>query len=110
MDGEGEIVYYQGSKYKGEWKYGNKHGHGALMSPDGSINYIGQWYYGKKHGHGTSVNSFGFKYVGQWRNDKMHGHGILTAPDGFVLYEGTWKFSKPSEGKIHIKEYLDESE
>ena len=61
-----EIIFENGSKYKGEMKYG------------------------KIHGEGTATYSSGNKYVGEWKDGKMHGQGTYTYADGTVK-KGLWE-------------------
>lgn len=55
--------------YEGHFRYGTKHGHGTLISADGS-KYTGQFEYGFYHGQGTLISADGSKYTGQFKNGK----------------------------------------
>lgn len=43
MEGEGEIIYKNKTKFQGEFMNGNRHGIGKLVDPDGSIKLKGKW-------------------------------------------------------------------
>ena len=53
----------------GEWKDGERHGQGTLLSPKGK-KYEGEWKDGKKHGLGTETYPNGSKYVGEFKKGK----------------------------------------
>jgi len=49
--------------YMGEWKWGNKHGKGVQVWPDGFV-YEGEWMQGKAAGHGRLAHQNGEYYIG----------------------------------------------
>ena len=51
-------------------------GLGAMVYPDGS-RYRGQWAYNQRHGRGTYFYKNGDKYSGQWKEGKRHGNGVF---------------------------------
>ena len=55
------------SKYDGEWKDGECHGHGVEVSADGSIAHVGEWKDGKPHGQGFMTYLDG-TYNGKWKS------------------------------------------
>ena len=61
-----------GTKYIGEWKDGEWHGHGTYEY--GGEKYTGEWKHGKKNGQGT-YNYPDYrdarKYVGEWKDGKI---------------------------------------
>jgi len=63
-------------KYSGEYRYGQKHGLGSMVYPDGS-SYRGQWAYNQRHGRGTYFYKNGDKYSGEWKEGKRHGNGVF---------------------------------
>jgi len=63
-------------KYTGDYRYGQKHGLGAMVYPDGS-SYRGQWAYNQRHGRGTYFYKNGDKYSGEWKEGKRHGNGVF---------------------------------
>lgn len=58
-----------GKKYEGEWdELGRKDGEGILIWPDGSL-YEGYWKADKAHGRGRLIHANGDVYTGDWRDD-----------------------------------------
>ena len=60
--------------------------HGAVIYPNGD-KYVGEWKYDKRHGNGTifwktPINDRYNLYVGEWQNDIRAGYGTLTTPSG----------------------------
>ena len=88
-DGYGELIYPNGSSYKGTFDGGSIHGQGIFTWPDGSY-YEGDYKYGYFHGKGTYHYSNGATYVGDWVKGNREGQGTYTSPDGFK-HTGTWK-------------------
>ena len=60
--GKGTFTWADGSKYVGEFKNGEKHGHGTLTYKKGKYK--------------------GDKYVGKWKYDVFHGKGTYTFSEG----------------------------
>ena len=106
------IVYENGDKYIGEFRYGKYHGQGKLTFKDGG-SIEGNWKDGLLHGHGKKIlegfvwegeyedNSIkkgiltwpdGKKYVGQFERGQPHGKGQFKCPNGSPL-EGEWRNS-----------------
>lgn len=63
------VEYPNGAKYDGEWKDGNKHGHGMFTRADGR-KYDGMWKDNKSHGRGQEVQPDGAKYLVEWENGR----------------------------------------
>ena len=76
--------------------------HGAVIYPNGD-KYVGEWKYDKRHGNGTifwktPINDRYNLYVGEWQNDNEEGKGVLygdssTWSGGFIKYyryPGCW--------------------
>ncbi|MDP2439615.1 MAG: hypothetical protein Q8P67_28020, partial [archaeon] len=86
--------YKQGYMFSGEWLSGKPHGHGTMLSLDGT-KYDGEWSNGKKHGHGFMLSRSSQTYEGEWKEDMRDGHGKLTLPEDnphqLVSYEGSWR-------------------
>eukprot|EP01118_Nematostelium_gracile_P015698 TRINITY_DN6335_c0_g1_i1.p1 TRINITY_DN6335_c0_g1~~TRINITY_DN6335_c0_g1_i1.p1 ORF type:complete len:326 (-),score=50.97 TRINITY_DN6335_c0_g1_i1:18-995(-) len=66
MDGNSEYHYKIGSRYIGEWN-GNKHGKGNMYFFDGST-YCGEWDNDTRHGQGKMMWTDGMVYEGEWVN------------------------------------------
>ncbi|GHU27050.1 hypothetical protein FACS1894152_2990 [Bacilli bacterium] len=74
MNGTGEYIYRNGSRYDGNFRCGMRDGNGIMQNKnDGST------------------------YKGQWENDKTHGHGIVSWPDG-EQFIGDFDSGKISSG------------
>ena len=56
-------------------------GSGTYARADGT-RYKGEYLYGELHGRGTYTWADGARYKGRFRNGKMHGLGTYTSPDG----------------------------
>eukprot|EP00918_Siedleckia_nematoides_P104943 GHVU01229132.1.p1 GENE.GHVU01229132.1~~GHVU01229132.1.p1 ORF type:complete len:167 (+),score=28.56 GHVU01229132.1:24-503(+) len=70
------------------------HGLGVLRSEDGS-KYEGEWRYGERHGLGVQRWKDGItRYAGQWDRDKQHGLGISKHQDGKLNHAGRWSESR----------------
>lgn len=87
-DGQGSYVK-NGTRYDGQWKDGNMHGHGTKKWSDGS-KYVGEWKNGKMSGNGTYTYSTGEKYIGEFKDDNFEGQGCLYSADGDIIEQGTW--------------------
>ena len=70
-------LYKIGSKYVGEFSYDKFEGCGNLTWFDGTF-YKGNWKEGNKHGHGVEKYNEGSRFEGDWVNGEKHGHGTLT--------------------------------
>ena len=97
---ETDVLYLweNGTKYKGEWKSGKKHGQGTFTYGKGKWEgekYVGEFKDGYRHGKGTYTWSDGDKYVGEFKDDKPNGKGTYTWSDG-RKYEGEFE-----DGKKH---------
>ena len=73
--------------YVGQWRHGQRHGHGELTRNDGT-RYVGDFATGKPHGAGTQTSPQGV-YTGQWRMGAFDGQGQLKTNSGAV-YDGQW--------------------
>ena len=48
MEGNGSMIYPNGTKYLGLWKANKKHGHGTVYDETGNVTEEGQWEEGTK--------------------------------------------------------------
>eukprot|EP00918_Siedleckia_nematoides_P104958 GHVU01229154.1.p1 GENE.GHVU01229154.1~~GHVU01229154.1.p1 ORF type:complete len:166 (+),score=31.66 GHVU01229154.1:24-500(+) len=70
--GLGVLRWDDGSKYEGEWRYGERHGLGVQRWKDGITRYAGQWERNKKHGLGVSKKNSGLlDYAGRWNGGQI---------------------------------------
>lgn len=108
--GYGEMNYFSGSQYKGDWNNGKMDGEGTFTTTTDTL--IGEWKDGKLNGYGLcKTPSFLFEgdlkdnkpegmgyifftdstfYSGGWANGKMNGYGDITLSNGDT-YMGNWK-------------------
>ncbi|KAG2322723.1 hypothetical protein Bca52824_015936 [Brassica carinata] len=86
--GYGVYWFYTGDSYSGEWFNGQSHGFGVQTCADRS-SYAGDFKFGVKHGLGTYQFRNGDKYVGEYYGDKIHGFGVDHFANGHY-YEGAW--------------------
>ena len=108
--GYGEMNYFSGSQYKGDWNNGKMEGEGIFTTATDTL--IGEWKDGKLNGYGLcKTPSFLFEgdlkdnkpegmgyifftdstfYSGGWANGKMNGYGDITLSNGDT-YMGNWK-------------------
>ena len=87
-DGNGVMVWVDGSRYDGMWKDGKANGYGRLLHTDGDV-YEGDWKNDKANGKGKYIHDDGAVYDGDWEDDKQCGIGVETWPDG-SKYEGQY--------------------
>jgi len=92
-------VYSTGDTYVGDFKNGQRNGHGVYTSVQGH-QYDGAWKDDHRHGVGTlsfAMKSEGKKgetkwagtYKGQWSHNLKHGKGVFSYQNG-DKYEGDW--------------------
>ncbi|KAH0853800.1 hypothetical protein HID58_092873 [Brassica napus] len=86
--GYGVYWFYTGDSYSGEWFNGQSHGFGVQTCADGS-SYVGEFKFGVKHGLGSYHFRNGDKYAGEYYGDKIHGFGVYHFANGHY-YEGAW--------------------
>ena len=65
------------------------HCYGTVTVSNGS-RYVGEFLYGNMHGQGTATYANGDKYVGGLKQNIRHGQGTFTFADGRVQ-EGIWE-------------------
>ena len=60
--GRGNMMFFSGAVYDGQWKFDKMTGYGTLTLPDGSVQ------------------------KGTWRDGKLHGCAVFTWPHGISEY------------------------
>ena len=61
------MIFPDGTKYVGDFKYNRGHGKGTVTYPDGK-KYVGEWKDGKPNGQVTYISPDGTKYVGDFND------------------------------------------
>ena len=69
-DCHGTLIYKDGSKYVGDFKWGRFSGRGIFTWLDG-VKYVGEFKAGKRHGQGTYTWGDGTIDNGVWKKDKL---------------------------------------
>lgn len=69
-DGFGWYMWPDGTKYKGNFAEGKRHGHGAVLMPSGA-KYIGDWQQDMRWGKGKAIYSDGKVLEGDWFQNKF---------------------------------------
>ena len=87
-EGNGIILYNNGTKYEGTFKNDKHDGFGKLFQLDGE-NYVGEWKEGKINGNGIRHHSNGDKYIGNYINNIRNGEGNYIFANG-DSYNGNW--------------------
>ena len=101
MEGKGNMLFYTGEIYEGQWDDDKMSGTGEFQYTEGT--YTGEYYYGQRSGKGVFKWADSAEYNGEWANDAMEGKGKLTAADG-TQYDGTFAHNAFSDGSIVVKE------
>lgn len=81
---EKKSVEYENGSYVGEFRHGQRHGHGKYIWSDGDF-YDGEWKDDKKHGNGSFTCMDGHKYIGKYEDGREVG-GWYYYPDGRKLW------------------------
>ena len=101
---EDTMKFFNGDKYRGEWRDNKPHGLGIMYFFNGD-KYQGDWRDKKRHGWGIFTFANRNMYVGAWKDDTYHGPGTYIYADGDIK-EGIWRAGKflyaqkaPASGK-----------
>ena len=74
--GYGVFVYRDETRFEGTFTNNVKEGQGIMYYSDGS-KYVGDYHFGMMDGQGEYVWPNGVKYIGEWRADERHGFGQM---------------------------------
>lgn len=87
---EGKFTWgYDGTIFDGKFdKENSRNGNGRIIYTDGS-EYVGEWYHDEKVGKGTMVFSNGSEFTGHW-HENCPSDGVMTYPDG-TIFKGGFK-------------------
>ncbi|MBR3354593.1 MAG: hypothetical protein IKG47_04455 [Oscillospiraceae bacterium] len=107
----------QYDRYEGEWKSGNRHGHGKAVYFNGEI-YDGEWLKNQRNGHGRFQKTDGTVIESEWELDqiKFGVNGRIEYPDGNIFegmldgeYPGGYGALKCSNGNTYEGDFLSGS-
>ncbi|WP_314199350.1 AHH domain-containing protein [Capnocytophaga sputigena] len=90
--GYGELNYFSGSQYRGNWDKGKWHGEGSFTSATDTI--IGEWAGGELNGYGLYKTPY-VLLEGNFKNHNLNGEGYMLLSDS-TFYSGTWAKGKKS--------------
>ena len=112
-NGQGNIIYANGTKYEGSFKNDYHDGFGKLIQLNGET-YEGDWKKGKINGNGMRIHANGNKYIGNYVNNIRNGNGHLIFVNG-ESYKGNFLNGKANgngvfkfkNGNIYEGEFKD---
>jgi hypothetical protein len=64
--GRGVYEFLNGLRYEGEYRYGQRSGHGALYDCKNVLAYEGEFQKGLPHGEGVITSEEGGRVTGKW--------------------------------------------
>ena len=73
-NGQGVIIFTDGSKYEGMIVDGKMDGQGKMIYSNG-MSYVGQWVMGERNGYGELTWPSGEKFCGPFMNNELFGEG-----------------------------------
>lgn len=88
--GYGELNYFSGSQYRGNWDKGKWHGEGSFTSATDTI--IGEWAERKLNGYGLCKTPY-VLLEGDFKEGNLNGEGYMLLPDS-TFYSGGWTNGK----------------
>jgi len=88
--GYGELNYFSGSQYRGNWDKGKWHGEGSFTSATDTV--IGEWAEGKLNGYGLCKTPY-VLLEGDFKEGNLNGEGYMLLPDS-TFYSGGWTNGK----------------
>ncbi len=108
-EGEGIMIFVDGSMYKGEFHKSGPNGKGVTKCVDGR-SVQGKWNFGAicekgdcENGAGRLLLSDCSSYEGSFKENLFSGRGRFTFPTG-IFYEGTWRSGNYAQGNIFDRE------
>ena len=112
-NGQGNIIYANGTKYEGSFKNDFHDGFGKLIQLNGET-YEGEWKKGKINGKGMRIHANGNKYIGNYVNNVRNGEGHLIFVNG-ESYKGNFLNGKANgigvfkfkNGNVYEGEFKD---
>jgi len=107
-NGKGKFIS-DSETYEGDWEEDQKNGEGTLIFKDGS-KYVGQFRNNQFNGKGKIESNDGFYYCGDFLNNQMDGKGYLRGSNGHIyngdfkngLFHGEGEFKWIDQSKVEI--------
>ncbi|MFZ5987585.1 MAG: stalk domain-containing protein [Bacillota bacterium] len=130
-NGLGICLWPDGTRYEGEWSYGDMHGKGTTYFPNGEIyeghfwnsqrsgtgkytwingdTYIGEWSEDNRSGIGTYYNKNSYKIISDFSYDEMADTSYAVSNDDIIelLIPETWYFNSHSKDDV-LSLYIEE--
>eukprot|EP00759_Apiculatamorpha_spiralis_P041660 PhF_6_TR40210/c0_g1_i2/m.59709 len=102
--GFGRLTLQNNDRYRGDWQYGKRHGHGEMQLNDGT-EYVGEFLLDTMEGHGFMTYASWDTYCGQWKNGKRHGFGVFHDSTMAAVYKGGWENDRPhGDGTLYVND------
>lgn len=99
-EGNGTLIWRDGTQYEGTFLNDKMNGYGVMTWPDGS-RYEGEYKDGVRHGKGIYYFTNGNTFEGEWVNNNRL-KGIISRPDS-TSFEGEWSGRKIINGEGTLK-------
>ena len=114
FNGQGTETYFNGAIYTGEFKDGKRYGQGTMNYASGET-YTGGWRDGNLNGQGTLIWPNGDEYIGEFKDSKRNGQGFMKSANGST-YDGAYKDNmrggygtkKYASGETYTGEWKDD--
>lgn len=98
-NGYGKVTLEDGSVYEGNFENGVFSGFGKMHTDD--YDYSGEWKNGERNGHGILTSKYGLTYDGEWRDDEKSGLGTMIIV-GYYSYRGMWEYDMPNGYGVYV--------
>lgn len=85
----GNISWFDGTKYSGDLSGSVISGRGTYTWPDGT-RYEGSFKNNQRHGKGSMILLDRSKWSGKWRHNKKNGKGKQFDTSGEIVQQGVW--------------------
>ena len=87
---QGNIVWFDNSRYSGAFNGYNISGKGTYVWPN-KERYEGRFKNNMRHGYGTMYYKDGTYFYGKWKNNRKNGKGQEYDKNGILVRDGVWK-------------------
>ncbi len=86
---QGNVTWFDGTKYSGSLGGSVISGRGTYTWPDGT-RYEGSFKNSARHGKGSMIQLDGSKWSGKWKNNQKNGKGKMFDSEGAIVQKGVW--------------------